>query len=698
MALRTKKRLPAVQPLTATLPKGAEGGKEFARIVDLLLFHEARRTGKKITIFDDSAGDYLGMDSFEGDAFRRSGTTGYQYKFYPTSLSSDHRAEIKKSLQKTAEHQKELKLKKWILVLPEDLTQSSTRKDGGDVAWFESLRGELGVKFDLECWGHKNLISLFLETPALCLFYYPELVDRGANHRKTIQDTRQRYDDCLHELYGRIEFVGMSIYKDEATRGVPMEHIYIPLTAVPEAASSQDTEAERSDPVEFLRPGARHVVLGDPGSGKTTMMKFLSLIGTSPPLQKRCTAEADDRLPILITLRRYADELKTRRNLSIVDYMMEAVHGDYTLKAADLDYFEYYLESGRAILLFDGLDELPNPAFKTTVSERIRTLAKTYPGNTVVVTSRIVGYESPFRFDEKEFRHFRLAKLREPEIERFVHDWYAVRIENERQRRANAKSLIGIIVNPDSAAIRELAENPLLLAIMALVHRIQAELPDERVVLYQKCTETLLVSWHKWKTLDADEKPKGKEEHRNRLRIEAIAYWMHCRAGETGNQQRAVVPHDELHGFLTEYIRDIEKPEDPGDAVLLAEDFLDFVRKRAGLLIEAGDRQYSFVHLTFQEYLTATYIGTVGLKEGIDGFWGRIGQNCGDPRWQEVIRLFLAHLKALDCREILTDNILKEISKTHQPQIALLLGGILLDGIEAAEARRRATMRSPVGC
>jgi hypothetical protein len=91
MAANVKNRLPEVKPLYDILPKGTEGGKEFARIVDLLLFHEARRAGKKITIFSDMAGDYHGLDSFEGDVFRKEGTTGYQYKFYPSPLSPEHR-------------------------------------------------------------------------------------------------------------------------------------------------------------------------------------------------------------------------------------------------------------------------------------------------------------------------------------------------------------------------------------------------------------------------------------------------------------------------------------------------------------------------------------------------------------------------------------------------------------------------------
>ncbi len=687
MTKRIPKRLPEVKSLYEILPKGTEGGKEFARIVDLLLFHEARRQGRKVSIFSDAAGDYYGLDSFEGDFFRKEGTTGYQYKFYPSPLSSAHRKEIADSLKKAAARQKEIKLKKWILVTPQDLLESATRKGGGDVTWFENLRTELKLNFELEHWGHKKLLGLFLQTPTLCLFYYPDLTSDGET-RKTIEDTRKRYNDNLETLYRNIEFVGMSVYKQEATRGVPMEHIYIPLTVVPEATDEQDSNVVRIDPIKFLEPMAKRVVLGDPGSGKSTLLRFLALVGTSKPLQKRSKAKPDKRLPILITLRRYADELKNRPNLSLIDYILESIQGDFNLKSADLSFFEFYLETGQAILLFDGLDELPSSNFKQIVRNRIRTLVTTYPGNTVLVSSRIVGYESTLRFDDKEFGHYRLTKLQLSEIKRFVNDWYQARIDNAQARAANAQDLIRILSNEDNTAIRELAENPLLLTIVALVHRIDAVLPDERVVLYLKCTETLLETWHTWKHRDAEVKNRGREERRNRRRMEAIANWMHSRSLGTQKEQRAVVPYDDLLKFLTRYITEIEKPHDlDNDPVDIACEFLEFVRRRTGLLIEVGDKQYSFVHQTFQEYLTSTYIITSNETEGIDGIWENIKRYCNDPRWLEVIRLLVAGLKSLASQEVLVEKILTE--KISGPQVtkSQLIAGLLLDGVEPAELR-----------
>jgi hypothetical protein len=688
MPKRTIKRLPEVKNLYEILPKGTEGGKEFARVVDLLLFQEARREGRRLSLFDDSAGDYYGLDSFEGDIFRKEGTTGYQYKFYPSPLSAKHRNAIIDSLKKAADRQKALKLKKWILVTPQDFVESATRKNGGDVTWFEELRSTLKLKFELEHWGHKKLLSFFLQTPSLCLFYYPE-VTANADSKKTIEDTRRRYDDNLTTLYRNIEFVGMSVYKQEATKGVPMEHIYIPLTVVPETADERDSTATRVNPLKFLEPGSRRVVLGDPGSGKSTLLRFLTLVGMSRALQRRCHAKPDKRLPIFITLRRYADELKNRRQLSLIDYIQECIQGDFNLKSADQDFFEYYLETGQAILLFDGVDELPTPHFKQTIRDRIRTLVTTYPGNTVLVTSRIVGYESNLRFSDKEFSHFRLTKLQLSEMEKFVTDWYQARIENVQEREANAQDLIRILQNEGNTAIRELAENPLLLTIVALVHRIDAVLPDERVVLYQKCTETLLNTWHTWKYRDPEVKNKGREERRNRRRMEAIANWMHSQSTGVGKDQRAVVPQLDLLRFLTDHITKQERPYDPNnDPEDVASEFLEFVRKKAGLLIEVGDERYSFVHQTFQEYLTASYIIKSNESNGVDGIWSTIRPHCNDARWLEVIRLLIADLQSTASQHTIIERLLS-LKGTNASSKPLLLTGLLIDGVEPAELHRR---------
>ena len=573
---------------------------------------------------------------------------------------------------------------RWVLVTPQDLKESARRKSGGDVTWLQNL-GK-GVPFEIEHWGHKKLQALFLETPSLCLFYYPGLLPDGAARKRTIEDTRRRYDDNFLQHHREIHFIGMSVLKEEAAKGVAIDQIYIPLKVVSADADVNKPDIARNDPLGLLERGGKHVVLGDPGSGKSTLLKFLALAGLSEKLQKRYRTGKDERrLPVLVILRDYADRLKEGKNLPLLDYIQEVAQADFSLNSADAEFFEYYLEHGEAVLLFDGLDELTE-RFKKIIRDRIRALGTTYPGNTIIVTSRIVGYSHPFRFDESEYRHHRVAPLQLPEMKSFIKDWYAARVDSKALRERNIADLTRILEDQSQVAIHDLARNPLLLTIIALVHRVDAVLPDARVVLYQKCTETLLNTWHYWKYKDQEGPKKGKIERRNRTRMEAIAHWMQCRGAES-EDKRSIAPHKELADFLAEHIAAKEKARDPDDEPQdLAEEFLEFVKQRAGLLIEVGDQRYSFVHLTFQEYLTAAYFRTRAENKGIEAVWRELGQKRSESRWHEVIRLFTAALSSDEAQEHVVAALLEH---EKEDNCAKLLGGFLLDGIASAEEREK---------
>jgi len=692
------KRIPAVKSLGDILPKGAESGKEFARVMDLLLFHDARKNNRNLTIFDDRAGDYRGLDAFEETA---DGIIGYQHKFFPSPLSSQHCSEIKKSLLNTVEKFQKVrtigliekeepqKIKKWILVTADDFVESGAKKTDGDVSWFNSLKKKLKINFEIEHWGHKQILKLFLESPPLGLFYYPELFDDGQTRRKNIQELRFKYNQAFKSQYGKIEFVGMSVYKNEASHGVPIEKIYIPLNVISNDVNENDPQVNRSNPLDFLKRGAQHVLLGDPGSGKSTLLKYLGLYGSLPALQKRSLSKkgqkfkVDQRLPLIVTLRRYADAIKSNDNLSLIEYIRQNIEADFSIEGLSTEFLEYYLETGQGILLFDGLDELPDPDFKVKIRDRIQNLSKSYPGNTILVTSRIFGYQGTFRFDDRAFQHYRLGKLATKEIEQFVRDWYRVRLESKGSRNENLQSLLAILGNDEHQAIRELARNPLLLTIIVLVHRIDAVLPDERVVLYQKCTETLLNTWHTWKFRGQSPLHRARVDRQNRQRMQAIAHWMHRQSGGANKDQQAVVSYQALYQFLCQYIEQ-EKPINPEYAPEdIAEVFINFIQDRAGLLIEVGDRQFSFVHLTFQEFLTATQIKTLSEKGGVERAWeNEMLQHCGDARWHEVFRLLIANYESDESQEYLVDQFLEQPLENENN--SLLLGGILLDGIAAA--------------
>lgn len=689
-------RLPSTRSLSEILPKGRDGGNEFARIVDLLLFYDARHVGETIDLFSDRSGDWNGLDSFTSGSQRIKGNIGYQYKFFPSPLSSNHRSEIEAALKKAAAAQKTISIKKWVIVTPDDLSESARKKGGGDVSWFNSLRQRLRTPFEVEHWGHAKLQGLFLQAPALCLFYYPDLVVDGRDLKTAITNTRRYYDTVLNQKFGRIEFVGMSVRKEEASRGVKIGDIYIPLATVAEGTDPSDLTSSRSDPLGCINPGQRTVVLGDPGSGKSTLLRFFALVGKNSALQDRCKAKRDDRLPILVTLRKYADELKSNFNLPIVDFIVQTLKADFSNPNITIDFLTFYLESGQAILLFDGVDELPDTRFKLTIRDRIQALTASYPGNAIVVTSRIVGYEQEARFGgECPFEHCQVAPLRGPEIAQFALEWHKARIEDPREQDRMLKDLMSVLDDAENHAISELACNPLLLTIIVLVHRIDAVLPDQRVLLYQKCVETLLITWHTWKYRASLPKRPDREDRRNLRRMEAIAEWMHNQAGGEGREQRAVVSFQNIVAMLGSHIRDIEQwPLEKGDPEDEAAEFLSFVRQKAGLLVEAGADLYSFVHLTFQEYLAARHIITCSESRGGDTFvWAKLKDRVNVPRWSEVTRLLVAARDSEESQRNLVQLILLAASTSEGVAISAVLGGLLLDRVPAAEEQRLDILR-----
>jgi predicted NACHT family NTPase len=280
-----------------------------------------------------------------------------------------------------------------------------------------------------------------------------------------------------------------------------------------------------------------------------------------------------------------------------------------------------------------------------------------------------------------------------PEIEQFAHDWYHTRLEKQPDRNEYLESLFSILRNEEHVAIRELARNPLLLTIMVLVHRIDAVLPDERHVLYQKCTETLLNTWHTWKFHEMDRLHRAKVDRQNIQRMQAIAYWMHHQMGGTEAGQQAVVRYAALHKCLIEHIKG-EMPPNPNYAPAdIATAFIEFVQDRAGILVEIGDQHFSFVHLTFQEYLTAAHICTLSELNGVKKAWSKeIEDHCPDPRWHEVIRLLVAGYDSNVSQEFLVEGILG-LDPTGAKN-AKLLGGLLLDGVAVAYVRKGDDLRS----
>jgi formylglycine-generating enzyme required for sulfatase activity len=281
------------------------------------------------------------------------------------------------------------------------------------------------------------------------------------------------------------------------------------------------------------------------------------------------------------------------------------------------------------------------------------------------------------------------------EVRQFVRDWTRV-VESalagsdapEVLRLADEQSgrLIKSIDN--NPRVAELAVNPLLLTVIALVHRYRAQLPERRSELYEEAVEVLLGHWDEAKGLETDLILAGRalDGGDRRSLLEPVAFWLH-------EHKTRELERDDLRDILLQKFLNMTGG-DRTQAAKALDAFLALINQRSGLLIERGVGVYGFAHLTFQEYLASRV-----LAEREDNLAYSLNI-LPDAWWREVILLEAGYLSNQGTRRVsaLIRAILDADPKTDpEPHHHLLLaaeclfevGPARVEGDLLGEARKR---------
>ncbi|PTA47508.1 HEAT repeat domain-containing protein [Micromonospora sp. RP3T] len=392
------------------------------------------------------------------------------------------------------------------------------------------------------------------------------------------------------------------------------------------------------------------VLLGDPGAGKSAVARYLALALAGACAEPRLAA-LDRYLPVLIELRSYAAHLGDGRCDGLLDYVGH--RHQQGLVGFDQDILTAYLRhGGQALFLLDGLDEVFDPAQREVVAAQIAAFADEYAGVRAVVTSRVAGYQRHV-FANAGFDHFTLEDLDDDQVARFLGNWYRYVMptsatEAERQRR----QILDVVRS--SRAMHEIAGNPLLLMLMAIVGRGHP-LPRNRRRLYAHVTDVLISEWDVTKQLREShgDVPSLDLQAKRRL-LRHLAYRMQFReSGLAGNY----VESDELARIFSDHLVAFYGFENER-ALAMAHSMIDKLRERSFILERYGLRFFGFVHRAFLEFFCAEEI--VDRIEHDSDVWG-LGRlralfcdHWADPSWREVLRLVAGALPARTANDLVT--------------------------------------------
>jgi HEAT repeat protein len=392
--------------------------------------------------------------------------------------------------------------------------------------------------------------------------------------------------------------------------------------------------------------------LGGPGAGKTTLLQFIAIVfarqrAGDPKLRRpRILREQFDtkywRLPIVFTLRTITGTLSKDipdTGISLVDILIRTLPPDLQ-KICPPSYFSDQFKKGRCLLLLDGLDEVVSDEEFDTVVRAIKSLMAVYPENQFIVTSRPAGWRGGMG---SEFEVLQVNELSDNEINQFIDSWYTAvernavvgPLESEgrtdrlaRERRAAVRATDLKEALNKNVSIRRLAQNPLLLSIIALVHRSLATLPRERAKLYSECTKILLEQWDVSRGVHVDDtnlKLAQKEAIMRR-----IACALHT--GEIGEKAGGrEASRDQVERLVAEMLSPMGQP--PENAHRLLQRLIE----RSGLIAEQRRDVLIFAHLTLQEYFTAQALanGQISIEEILSK-----SENLLSDWWREVILLY----------------------------------------------------------
>ncbi|MHB1015539.1 MAG: NACHT domain-containing protein [Desulfurivibrionaceae bacterium] len=378
-----------------------------------------------------------------------------------------------------------------------------------------------------------------------------------------------------------------------------LHNIYIPLDiyVYPRRIRIDMEENIEKKPIEqiFEKETKHCVLIGQPGAGKTTSIKYLC----SKIMNDETFYEDLFNFPIVLKFRELnkttnkSNDTTTTLSESIIFKKLFSILGlrFANIKKGSLGKLDAnaimaysvikFLDELKVLLVLEGFDELNSEDERTVAMNEIRTLSNQLFNSSMIITSRTGDF--PYHIDNCS--HFEISPLEGFQIKEFANKWLG-------SPEDATQFLKAVEMSPFS----DTTIRPLTLAHLCAIYERAGNIPDKPKTVYKKVVNLLLEEWDEQRSIKRTSRYAFFEIDRKFEFLCHMAYEL------TTLLNRNIFSRDDLISvYETIYINyDLNKNE--------AKSVIDEIESHNGLFFQSGYEMFEFAHKSIQEYLTAEYI------------------------------------------------------------------------------------------